>query len=321
MTFMVGQPRYERLLSAAGVIVALCLVLAVLVGMPRWMLLFAGAALAAVLYGWSRTREGLVGAWRPDRPPEPAAPPVEPIERSGRFDDRVPSAERGFPFTLSYTARWLTNPDLRADVGESVVRDLVGRRACAVTTRVTVGDSELAADLLLAALCDGSLTDAADRGVEAVTVRDVKVRVDRDTDERWRALAAWRREVELAKARRDHLDQLVRTSPREMLLWHLAQQPDLKKAADMIEPVSRLLNVLVDPVGPADPAEATSHGSTDRPAVSPPVRLVEQEFPDGDGQRGLFALRFARFLDQNGMPAMAKEVRDRFVPLTDEGPG
>ncbi|MCL9758157.1 hypothetical protein [Frankia sp. AiPa1] len=276
-------------------------------------------ALTAILYSRYGARNRADLDQQPEFPPDPHLPdngdfpaPFLPAvsERLERYDDLLPSAEPGFSFLFSYTVRWRIPADSSAEPGEGFVRDLVRRRVADTAKKITVGDPALVAELVTKRLRDGVSIDATDSEAPEVRVEDVDVRVDGDTVERWRSLAEWRREVDLASAKYDHLDRRVWTSPRDALLWHLAQQPDLDKAVGAIDPVRRLLLAFA---GREDSVEAGEHQGAAHSDVPLSVQMIKQAFPDDHHMERLFAMKFARLLEGNDRPAMAKEVKDVFA--------
>ncbi|OHV43674.1 hypothetical protein [Pseudofrankia sp. BMG5.36] len=317
MIFLMERHRYGRWLPVAGVTVSLCLVITVLIGMPRWMLLFAGAALAATLYGWSRVTATQPAAIPPVLPP-PAVIPAERSDQNERFVDAVSSATPGFSFVLSYTARWQAPPGPRFGSDELLVRDLVLDRAREAAKVVTVGDPALVAELVTMRL-RGTIPTHPGGRVSDVRVEDVQMRVEKDTTERWRSLSAWRVEVDLADAKLDHLGKRVWTNPRDALLWQLAQQPDLGKAVGTIEPVRRLLRALDETDGPDESCGAGDGQPRTRPSIPLTVQLVEHAFPDEIGARNVFATKFAHILERSDRPALAKEIQDRFLSPGGDG--
>ncbi len=122
----------------------------------------------------------------------------------------------------------------------------------------------------------------------------------------------------LAGIKREHLDKHVWKSPREALLWHLVQQPDLKNAVDFIDPVRRLLRALDEKGSSADPGETYDQDSRVHPDTPLIVQAVEQAFPDEDGGvRTVFAAKLARLLENHNQAVMAMQVEARFVQPTD----
>jgi len=305
--------RYGRGLSLLGQAAALAFFMAVLFGAPRWLLLCAGLTIAAVIYGRYRadqtrfpeTPEPGSFVDPPDVPP----PPPATVERFERFDDWLPSKDPDFFFLFSCTARWRVSPGTPAGPDEGLVRALILEHARQATMLVPVGDPALATELATTRLRHGVRTDSIESGVSEVRVEDATVRVDRETDERWRNLAGWRREVDLARAKRGHLNTEVWSSSRDALLWQLAQQPDLSKAVAAIEPVRRLLHAFADSDDLAGVGGQPAVAQSDDPLS---VQLVRQMFPADPAAGVVLAMKLADLFERSGQSATAKELEDAF---------
>jgi hypothetical protein len=292
-------------------VIAGAVLLAVILGAPGWLLLLAFAAFLGGLATWFGGRVDSGAPWVRKAPrPYLVEEPVL-TDRSTFVSGNLRSRDPDLLFLFSCSAHWKVTVGTGSEPDYDYICGLVLERARSLAKLVSVDSPDYVRTLLDESALKGKGVDHPDFPEARIELSDVQVRVEKNTQERWKKISDWSQRMDVLRAEKEHLEGEVWKGVPEVLLWHLARNPDPAKAASAIGPVEKVLRALGVQ---GDISHGAEEGSF-RPGsgASPAVHLVRSVFPEESGERDLFAMRLALLLEHSGDKDAPSLLRRTFM--------
>jgi hypothetical protein len=233
------------------------------------------------------------------------------VDRSKYVAGTLQSSDPDLLFIFSCNAHWRVAEGIEFEPAGDHIASQVLEQIRPLARLVCVGSPDNLKHLLAESAPNGISADLPGVHEARIAVSDVQVRVEGSTQERWKKVSDWRQRMDIKRVEKSHLEGEVWKGVPEVLLWHLASNPDPAKAASVIGPAEKVLRALGVPVDIPHVADEASVGPG--PGTSPAVHLVRSRFPEDTGERDLFAVSLALLLERSGDKESAALLRTTFT--------